>query len=199
MTTKVDEWEIEAEKVQFPSMLEERIDTDLLQKGIILLYGELNEENCHRVCKKLIYLKECMKGKKKVRIILNSIGGEVYHGLLIYNTIQDMIKSGMTVEIEARGLCASMGVIILVAGNHRSASKYTRFLLHEVSGSFEYGKTSELKEQSAELETLNLVLDELLSSRCKISVEKLQKITRKKDLWISAEEALKYGLIDTIV
>jgi ATP-dependent Clp protease protease subunit len=198
MVHRIEDWDLEPDKVQFPSMLEERIDTDLLSKGIILLYGELNEENCHKVCKKLIYIKECMK-TKTVKIILNSIGGEVYHGLLIYNTIQDLVKSGIKVNIEARGLCASMGVIILVAGSHKSASKYTRFLLHEVSGSFEYGKTSELKEQSAELEKLNKILDELVASKSKLSVDKLQKITRKKDLWISAEDALRYGLIEEIV
>jgi len=188
--TKVD---IEIPK---EGILDDQIEKCLLENNLLVIHGEMNEEGCNKVSRKLLFL-QCKKAKN-VKIVLNSVGGEVYHALLVYNTIEDLKKSGTKVSIEARGLCASMGVIILMAGTTRIASKYTRFLLHEVS-SMTYGKASEVKEESRELTKLNLMLDEIIANRSKVSLKDLQKKTRKKDLWLSAEEALNWGLIDKVV
>lgn len=176
--------------------LEDKIDELLLENGIIVLHGELTEECCRNICKQLLYLK--LKGLKKINIILNSIGGEVYHALLVFNTLESLKKEGMEIRVEARGLCASMGVWILMGGTKRVASKYTRFLLHETS-SFTYGKVSEMKEGVEELERLNRMLDEILAERTKLTLDLIEKNTRKREWWLSAEEALQYGLIEEIV
>ena len=183
------------EMIEKKGCLDDAIDLELLKHRTLVLHGELNEELCNRVCKKLVYLD--LKKAKEINIVLNSVGGEVYHGLLIFNTLEDLKKKNIKVIIEARGLCASMGVWVLLGGSERTSSKYTRFLLHETS-SFTYGKVSEMKEGVQELEKLNLMLDDIIVNRTKISLQRLQQKTRKREWWLSAEEALKYGLIDRI-
>lgn len=177
-------------------VLSDIIELELLKNNTLVLHGELNEELCNKICKQLLFLS--FKQAEKIYVILNSVGGEVYHGLLIFNTLEDLKKKGMHITVEARGLCASMGVLILMGGTERIASKYTRFLLHETS-SFSYGKVSELKEGVEELEKLNLMLDEILVDRTKLSLKQLQKMTKKREWWLSTEEALKYGIIKRIV
>lgn len=188
-----ESWEL---KKKEDMTLEEEIEIELLKNRIVILHGELMEENCDKISKRLLFL--YCKGVKEIDVILNSVGGEVYHSLLIFNTMEDLKKKGMVIHIEARGVCASMGVILLMAGSTRSASKYTRFLLHELS-SWAYGKASEVKEESAELTKVNKMLDNIISEKTSLTPEKLRKNTRKKDWWLSAEEALKYGIIEKIV
>jgi ATP-dependent Clp protease protease subunit len=176
--------------------LNEVIELVLLKNRIVMLHGELTEDYCNEISKELLFL--FYRNVKEVTIILNSVGGEVFSGLLIFNTIEALKKKGMKINVETRGLCASMGVIILVAGTKRTASKYSRFLLHEIS-SISHGKASEIKEESEELDRLNKMLDEIVSSRSKLTMKKLGRKTKKHDWWFSAEEALEYGLIEEIV
>jgi ATP-dependent Clp protease protease subunit len=197
METKPEE--PDGEPLQFVEKVERRVDDiveyELLKHNTIVLHGELTEELCNRVSKQLLFL--ALKGAKKINIILNSVGGEVYHGLLVFNTLEDLKQRGIQVTIEARGLCASMGVLILMGATKRVAAKYTRFLLHETS-SFTYGKVSEMKEGVQELERLNAMLDEIIIERTKINKKVLEEKTKKREWWLSAEEALKYGIIHEI-
>jgi ATP-dependent Clp protease protease subunit len=197
METKPEE--PDSEPLQFVEKVERRVDDiveyELLKHNTIVLHGELTEELCNRVSKQLLFL--ALKGAKKINIILNSVGGEVYHGLLVFNTLEDLKQRGIQVTIEARGLCASMGVLILMGATKRVAAKYTRFLLHETS-SFTYGKVSEMKEGVQELERLNAMLDEIIIERTKINKKVLEEKTKKREWWLSAEEALKYGIIHEI-
>jgi len=185
-------WEI----VSKQSQVDDTVEMTLLKNNTIVLHGELTEDLCNKVCKRLLYL--AFSGAKEIKIILNSVGGEVYHGLLLFNTLEDLKKKGIQIDIEARGLCASMGVLILMGGSTRTASKYTRFLLHETS-SFTYGKVSEMKEGVEELERLNAMLDEIIIERTKINATLLKNKTKKREWWLSAEEALKYEIITKIV
>jgi ATP-dependent Clp protease protease subunit len=196
---ETDPEEPDVEHLEFVEKVEKKVDDiveyELLKHNTIVLHGELTEELCNRVSKQLLFL--ALKGAKEINIILNSVGGEVYHGLLVFNTLEDLKQRGIQVTIEARGLCASMGVLILMGATKRIAAKYTRFLLHETS-SFTYGKVSEMKEGVQELERLNAMLDEIIIERTKISKKVLEEKTRKREWWLSAEEALKYGIIHEI-
>lgn len=192
-----------SEKDWFTLLKETKLDTvddivekELLRHSVIVLHGEITEDLCNRVSKRLMFLH--FRGKKDVLIILNSVGGEIFHGLLIFNTMEDLKKKGMKITVEARGLCASMGVSLLMGGTRRVASRYTRFLLHEVT-SLSYGKVSELKEGVEKLEKLNEMLDEVISQRSKLTLAVLSKKTKKREWWLSSEEALKHGIIDAIV
>lgn len=187
----------ELDKAVRPSLLDDKIEEELLKKGIIVLNGELKEEIVDKVCKRLLYL-GTEKKVKEIKVILNSVGGEVFLGLLIYNTILDLTKAGKKVIIETRGLAASMGCIILQAGSERRASKYTRFLIHEIS-TFTFGKSSEVKEQAEETIKLNNMLREILASRTGKKAEEIEKLWHKRDVWMSSKEAKEFGLVDLIV
>jgi len=194
----MSDWDIlDEEDEKKRSLLEEKLDSTLLENSLILLHGELTEKLCNLVCKELLYLGIKSK-EKKIRVVLNSVGGEVYHGLLIYNTLEELVKKGFEIEIEARGVCASMAMIILQAATKRKASKYTRLLLHEVSG-WTYGKASKVSEESKELGKVNKMLLEIICKKSKLTLKTLEKKIKKKDWWLSAEEALEYQLIDEVV
>jgi len=194
MKDNLEIWEMDEENKK--SHLEEKLEAELLEHKIILLHGELNERLCSLVCKQLMYLD--LKGAKEINIVLNSVGGEVYHGLLIYNTLEDLKRKGIKVNIEARGVCASMAMIILQGATVRKCSRYTRILLHEVSG-WSYGKASKISEESKELAKVNKMLLEIICKRSKLSMRSLEKKIKKKDWWLSAEEAFSLGLVDQVV
>lgn len=176
--------------------LDEVIELVLLKNRTLIIYGELTENLCNDVCQRLLFL--FYRGIRKINIILNSVGGDVFHGLLIFDTIEDLKSKGMEICIEARGLCASMGVIVLVSGSKRMASKYTRFLLHEIT-STTCGKASEIKEDSQETGKVNKLLNEIISTKSKLSMKEIVKNTKGHNWWFSAEEAVKYGLIETVI
>jgi len=187
-------WELSKEKT--PSNVDELIELELLKRKTIVLHGELTQEFCEKMCKRLLFLMTCKP--KNITMILNSVGGNIFDGLLLYETMDSLAKNGTRLKIEARGLAASMAVILLQAGTERVATKHTRFLLHEASASAA-GEASKLKDESEELDKLNSMLDQIIVSRCKITLIKLRKKTKRREWWLSAEEALKYGLIDKVV
>jgi len=193
------EWEYmdEHAKKKTRTPLDDKIDGRLMKKRILILNGELEEERVDRICRKLILL-GTEKSKAPIRIILNSVGGEVFLGLLTYNTIMDLRSKGIPIEIETRGLAASMGCIILQSGSRRIARKYTRFLIHEIT-SITFGKSSEIKEQAQEIIKLNNMLRDIIANHTGKTPKQIRKLWFKKDVWMSAEEALKFGLLDEIV
>jgi len=187
-------WELSNQKTT--SSIDELIELELLKKKTIVFHGELTQEFCEKMCKRLLFL--LTRKPKNITIILNSVGGNIFDGLLLYETLESLAKNGTVVKVEARGLAASMAVVLLQAGTERLATKHTRFLLHEASASAA-GEASKLKDESEELDKLNSMLDQIIVSRCKITLTKLRKKTKRREWWLSAEEALKYGLIDKIV
>jgi ATP-dependent Clp protease protease subunit len=179
-----------------PKTLDEFIDLELLKNRTIVFHGEVSRVTCEEAAKKLEYLG--MISKKPIKVILNSVGGYVYDGLLVFDTIRKLVQSGIDVTCEARGLAASMGAIILQAGSRRIATPNTRFLIHEVS-SWTWGKASDIEEQTEELKKVNDMLKNILSERTGKSPEEIERIWHKRDVWMSAEEAKAFGLIDEIV
>jgi len=176
--------------------LEDDIKRRLLDKRIVMFVGEVGRALAADVTRDLLYL--ATKSKKPIRVILNSIGGEVYAGLLIYNTIKSIVNQGTEVTVEARGLAASMATIILQAGSKRVAPRYTRFLIHEVSG-WTWGKVSEVEEAAEEFRKVNNMLRNIIAERSGRDPKEIDKLWTKKEVWYSAEEAKEFGLIDEII
>lgn len=203
---KEEEEEIKIDWKDIPRMyweelgmsLDGRIENKLLEKRFILLHGELDEGECNDSTRKILYLSAI--NKQPIYVILNSVGGEMYDGLLVFDTIQSLVRQGIEVTVEARGLAASMGAIVLQAASpgRRFSTPHTRFLIHEIS-SLTVGKTSEQEEQVSEMKKCNDLLRSILAERTGKRPEDIERIWHKKDFWMSAEEALKFGLIDAIV
>jgi ATP-dependent Clp protease protease subunit len=188
------------DKLQLTFSLEDYRDYCILEKRTIILTGEIDAYKAELTTERLFYLVSF--NKNPITIILNSVGGDVYYGLLIFDTIRALVKEGIEINIEVRGLAASMGAIIVQAGSKRLGSKYSRFLIHEIAYMVEEKtsvKLSEAWEQAEELKKLNDMLKGILAERCKKTPKEIEKIWHKKDIWLSAQEALDFGLIDEVI
>lgn len=162
----------------------------------VFIYEIIGPHEAFYIARTLEYLATI--NSKPIHVIINCEGGEIYAGLMIYDSIRKIISKGIEVICEARGLAASMGCIILQAGSKRLSTKHSRFLLHETR-SITFGKTSEQEEQVKELAKLNKMINEIISEKTGKSVDEVEKLCKKKDVWFSAEEAKDFGLLDEIV
>jgi|SRR5579875_1505761 len=183
--------------------LDDIMDTVLNAKRIVFLTGSLgyddgpeNAAEVSYIAKKLEYLAHL--SNEPIKFIINSPVGDVFEGLLLYDTIQGIVKSGIKVVTEARGLAASMGCILLQAGSERTATRHSRLLIHEVS-SVAYGKSSEMEEQVEETKRVNDMMKRILAEKTGMTSDQIEKLWHKKDVWLSSDDALKMKLIDRIV
>ncbi len=157
--------------------LDDVISKTMLDKRLILFTGEIDLDGARDASRSLEYM--ALRNNKPIKIILNSVGGEVYAGLLLYNTIKDVVDRGIDVIIEVRGLCASMGTVVLQAGSKRLAAKRSRFLLHEISD-WTFGKVTELQEGAKEAKIVNQMMAEILAERCKKKTSEILSYIKKK-------------------
>jgi len=176
--------------------LDEELEWSLLSNRTVLFHGSVGQSTSKRATKKLEFL--ASKSKEPITIVLNSVGGDVYDGLLLYDTIKNLVTNGIPIVCEARGLAASMGAVLLQAGSVRRATPHTRFLIHEVS-TFQWGKTSDIEDQTVELKKVNDMLKEILAERSGKTPQDIEDIWHKTDVWMSAEEAKEFGLVDEVI
>ena len=131
-----------------------------------------------------------------IQVLLSTYGGNVYDGLSLYDAIKN---SNTEVDITCFGKIMSMGIIILLASKNRKAYRNTTFMIHEIS-SGAIGKLADLEESVDEAKRLNKVLFDIIEKETKITKTQLKEIYNKKQDWfITAEEALKLGIITEII
>lgn len=172
------------------------VDKELLRLRTVVFQGYVSGQTCAEFTKVLEYLGSV--SNEPIKVILNSGGGSVFSGLLVFDTIKQLTASGIEVTCEARGLAASMGAIIVQAGTRRLATPNTRFLIHEVS-SWAWGKTSEMEDEIKEIKKVNDMLKSIIAERTGKTMEEIESVWHKRDVWLSAEEALEFGLIDEVI
>lgn len=164
-------------------------------KCTILLYGQIGDYDDVRsadVTRELMAA-EAQYGKIDVRI--NSIGGDVYAGIAIFNALKN---SKADVKIYIDGLAASMGAIIALCGKHVEMSKYSRLMLHSPSGGC-WGNKEAMDECAKDLELLGNTLCQMCAKRLGMSEEDVRATYFDgKDHWLTAQEALDAGFIDSI-
>ena len=168
----------------------------ILDKRTIIIHGTISEDLAYKAVKQLLYLASL--NTSPIKVILNSAGGSVYEGLFIYDTITDLVSKGIEITIEARGVAASMGILLLQSASKRAVSKHTRIMIHEMSDICK-GKTSQIEDETLETKKVNDMLRGMLAKRAKKTSEEIGNICKRRDIWMSAEEALEFGLIDVIV
>lgn len=135
---------------------------------------------------------------KPLKIILNSPGGSVIAGLALYDYIRQLSKSGHHVTVVALGTAASMGGILLQAGDKRVVGEHAMVLIHEVS-SGTTGKVSAMEEDIRFSGRLWDKLAEILAKHSKLSVRQIKNRAKKVDWWLDANEAVKLGFADEIL
>lgn len=185
---------------------EERFDWDyeLSKSRVVLLTGEIGEDTVHQVCTKLTILDdknpeyEDEDGnvyRKPIWLYINSYGGSIYDGLAVIDTMRSLRSPVFTV---VRGKAMSMGAAIAALGDRRFATPHSRIMFHEAAGGTK-GKINSMEEEVAECRFLNDELMTLISERIGMKTKDFSKLIYKKDVYISAEEALKINAIDEII
>ena len=131
-----------------------------------------------------------------IQILLSTYGGSVYDGLSLYDVIKN---SDTKVDVTCFGKIMSMGIPILLASKTRKAYRNTTFMIHEVS-SLSIGKIADMEDEVQETKRLNKILFDIIQNETKITADKLREIyEKKKDWYLTAEEALELGIITEIL
>ena len=169
----------------------------LLKERIVFLVGPVNDATANLVVAQLLFL-ESENPDKDISLYINSPGGSVTAGMSIYDTM-NFIKPD--VSTLCLGQAASMGAFLLSAGakGKRFALPNSRVMIHQplISGGLG-GQASDIEIHARELLKLKQKLNELLANHSGKNLAQLEKDT-DRDNFMSAEEALKYGLIDQVV
>ncbi|MCH9621333.1 MAG: ATP-dependent Clp protease proteolytic subunit [Chlamydiia bacterium] len=167
----------------------------LLADRIIFLGTEINDQVANNIIAQLIFLR-ASDPKKPISMYINSPGGMVSAGLAIYDTIQYLECEVNTYCI---GMAASMGSLLLAAGSKgkRFALPNSRIMIHQPSGGVG-GTSKEIELQANEIIYLKRRLSEILSKHTGKPIEQIIEDS-DRDYYMSAEEAVKYGLIDQVV
>ncbi len=175
------------------------IDDVFLKERKVFLIGEVNDESCNDLIKKLLYL-EAQDNTKPVTLFINSPGGDVGSGLAVYDTIR-LMRSPVTAVVT--GIAASMGSLIFLAcpkGN-RLMLPSSKIMIHDCSwGKHEMGgkKPHEVQQELEQLKATNERLVGIIAERTGRTVEEVADVTRF-DTYYDAEEAIEFGLASAVV
>lgn len=174
----------------FGDMLDER----LLRERIVWLEGEVRDENSNRIAKQLQVL-AAEDPEKDITLYINSPGGSVTAGMVIYDTMQLIPNDVATISM---GLAASMGQFLLCAGakGKRYATPNTRIMMHQPLGGIG-GTASDIKIQAEQMLLLKKRLAQLIADHSGQSLETIVTDS-DRDRWFMPDEAKAYGLIDHV-
>lgn len=133
----------------------------------------------------------------EMTIVFNSPGGSIIHGLALYDFLQELRSKGHKLVTETRGYAASMGGVLLQAGDDRVIGPNAHLLIHEAS-SIQMGKMGELEDHMEFLKGLQDRILEILAARSTMTKAQVKNKWKRKDWWLSAEEAVELGFADRI-
>ncbi|MBB4293376.1 ATP-dependent Clp protease protease subunit [Rhizobium leguminosarum] len=167
----------------------------LLRERIIFLNGEVNDTVSALVCAQLLFL-EAENPKKPISLYINSPGGVVTSGLAMYDTMR-FIRA--PVHTLCMGTARSMGSFLLMAGEPggRAALPNVSILIHQPSGGFQ-GQASDMLIHAEEILKTKQRMTRLYAEHCGRSYEDFER-GMDRDRFMTAEEALEWGLIDRIL
>lgn len=164
----------------------------------LLLYGEVSDEGGEGKISSRDIVNELMfldSGYRNLNIRINSVGGDVYPGIAIFNAIRQC-KSNVTIYID--GIAASIAGVIALCGKRVEMSRYARIMIHCVSGGC-FGNKEDLRDMINELESLENTIGEIIGNRCGKAPEEVKaEYFDGKDHWLKADEAVAMGLVDAI-
>ena len=167
----------------------------LLKERIIFLSDEVNDATASLVVAQLLFL-ESEDPSKDISLYINSPGGSVTAGMAIYDTMQYIKCDVSTI---CMGMAASMGAFLLAGGTKgkRMALPNAEIMIHQPSGGTQ-GQATEIEIAAEHILRTKKKLNTILSENTGKPVEQIAQDT-ERDNWMTAEQALEYGLIDSIV
>ena len=185
-----------------PSILEERqlnvtqmdVFSRLMMDRIIFMGTAVNDYTANVIQAQLLYL-DSVDSERDINLYLNTPGGSVYAGLGIYDTMQFI---GSKVATICTGMAASMGAVLLVAGEKgmRAALPHSRVMIHQPLGGIQ-GQASDIEITAREILKLKDELYQIISDHSGQGMDKIRK-DADRDYWMTAQEALEYGMIDKV-
>lgn len=167
----------------------------LMKDRIVFLGTEINDDIANVVVAQLLFL-ESEDPEKDVNLYINSPGGSVSAGLAIYDTMQYVRCPISTICI---GQAASMGAVILAAGSKgkRRALPNSRVMIHQPMGGAR-GQASDIEIQAREILKVKKTLNGIIAEHCGRTVDQVEA-DADRDYFMSAAQALEYGLLDEVV
>lgn len=185
-----------------PTILEERqlnvtqmdVFSRLMMDRVIFLGTEITDYTANVIQAQLLYL-DSVDNDRDINIYLNTPGGSVYAGLGIYDTMQFVASRVSTI---CTGIAASMGAILLVAGEKgmRAALPHSRVMIHQPLGGIQ-GQASDIEITAKEILKLKDELYQIIADHSAQSIERIRQ-DADRDFWMTADEALNYGMIDKV-
>jgi len=185
-----------------PTILEERqlnvtqmdVFSRLMMDRVIFLGTEVNDYTANVIQAQLLYL-DSTDSERDINLYLNTPGGSVYAGLGIYDTMQ-FVKA--RVSTICTGLAASMGAVLLVAGEKgmRAALPHSRVMIHQPLGGIQ-GQASDIEITAKEILKLKDELYQIISDHSGKAIEQIRQ-DADRDHWMTSKEALEYGMIDKL-
>lgn len=167
----------------------------MLKERVVFLVGQVEDFMANVVVAQLLYL-ESENPDKDISLYINSPGGSVTAGMSIYDTMQ-FIKPDVTTLCV--GQAASMGAVLLAGGAHgkRLTLPHSRVMIHQPLGGFQ-GQATDIEIHAKEILSIRSRLNDVLALHTGKDIEEIQKDT-DRDNFMTATDALEYGLIDRVV
>ncbi|GAB4276994.1 MAG: ATP-dependent Clp endopeptidase proteolytic subunit ClpP [Candidatus Promineifilaceae bacterium] len=167
----------------------------LLKNRIIMLGTPINDTVANLIVAQLLYLAR-EDSSKPISMYINSPGGQVYAGMAIYDTMQQIECPVSTVAV---GFTASFGTILLTAGTKgmRYALPHATIHMHQPLGGAQ-GQATDIQIQAQEILRLRSTLNNILSHHTGQPLEKIEADT-DRDMYMTAQQALEYGLVDAVL
>ena len=186
-----------------PYIIEERqlnvasmdVFSRLMMDRIIFLGTPIDDYIANIIQAQLLFL-ESTDPNKDIQIYFNTPGGSVHAGLGVYDTMQYISPDIATI---CTGMAASMGAVLLTAGNKgkRSALKHSRIMIHQPMGGAQ-GQASDIEITAREILKLKRELYEIIAKHAGKTYKQVEK-DADRDYWMTSEEAKAYGMIDEIL
>jgi ATP-dependent Clp protease protease subunit len=167
----------------------------LLMDRIIFLGTQINDDVANMIIAQMLFLDADNPGRD-IYLYLNSPGGNVSSGMAIYDTMQFLRSPVNTI---CMGMAASMGSFLLAAGHagRRSALPHARIMIHQPSGGAQ-GTAADIEIQAKEILYLRAQMNGLYAKHTGRPLEQIER-DMERDFFMSAEEAVKYGIIDSVI
>jgi len=167
----------------------------LLKDRIIMLSGEVNDQVASSIVAQLLFL-EAQDPDKDIYFYINSPGGVITSGLSMFDTMNYIKPDIVTICI---GQAASMGAFLLASGTKgkRYALPHARIMIHQPMGGAQ-GQETDIAIQAKEILRMKTYLNEILSEKTGKTIKRIEKDT-ERDFFMSAKEAVEYGLIDKVL
>lgn len=172
-----------------------QFDKKFIEQRKVFLWGVVDDRSAKDITARLMYL-EAIDPGKEIKFYINSPGGVVTSGMVIYDTMQ-MISS--PVSTICMGMAASMGSILLSGGEkgRRFIYPHGEVMIHQPSGGGQ-GTSADLEIMAEQIRKIKALGAQILADNCGQPFEKVMK-DFDRDYWMDADESVKYGIVDGVV